>query len=113
MFQNEQFFDSLYMSGIGSTFLTELVASNLKNMRYFIYEPLMSRFRVNRVRDKKRVKEALNILRTIISCRYDQIEDDRHFIMEAMHHRNPYLWQNMWDKVHTAVEFSCHGVITR
>ena len=40
--------------------------------------------------------QAIEIIKTITSCRYDQIEDNRHFVMEAMHHRNPYLWQNMW-----------------
>ena len=43
----------------GSTFLSELVSSNLKNMRYLIYEPLMSRFRVNLIREEAKVKEAL------------------------------------------------------
>ena len=43
----------------GSTFLSELVSSNLKNMRYLIYEPLMSKFRVNLIREEARVKEAL------------------------------------------------------
>ena len=43
----------------GSTFLSELVSSNLKNMRYLIYEPLMSKFRVNLIREEAKVKEAL------------------------------------------------------
>ena len=43
----------------GSTFLSELVSSNLKNMRYLIYEPLMSNFRVNLIREEAKVKEAL------------------------------------------------------
>ena len=43
----------------GSTFLSELVSSNLKNMRYLIYEPLMSNFRVNLIRKEEKVKEAL------------------------------------------------------
>ena len=55
-------------------------------MRYFIYEPLMSKFRVNRIRDKNQVKEAIDILRNVIACRYDQIEDDRHFVMEVRVH---------------------------
>ena len=40
--------------------------------------------------------QAIDIIKTITSCHYDQIDDNRHFAMEAMHHRNPYLWQNMW-----------------
>ena len=43
----------------GSTFLSELVSSNLKDMRYMMYEPLMSNFRVNLIRKEKKVKEAL------------------------------------------------------
>ena len=43
----------------GSTFLSELVSSNLKNIRYLIYEPLMSKFRVNLIREEAKVKEAL------------------------------------------------------
>ena len=51
----------------GSTFLSELVSSNLKNMRYLIYEPLMSKFRVNLIREEAKVKEALySIFKNII-----------------------------------------------
>jgi hypothetical protein len=56
----------------------------------------MSKFRVNLIREEAKVKEAIDIIKTITSCHYDQIDDNRHFAMEAMHHRNPYLWQNMW-----------------
>ena len=41
----------------GSTFLSELVSSNLKDMRFFIYEPLMSKFRVSRLRESEDVKK--------------------------------------------------------
>ena len=35
----------------GSTFLSQLLASNLKDMRYFVYEPLMAQFRIHVIKD--------------------------------------------------------------
>ena len=36
----------------GSTFLSQLLASNLKDMRYSIYEPLMAKFRVQFIQNQ-------------------------------------------------------------
>ena len=49
----------------GSTFLSELVSSNLKNMRLMVYEPLMSKFRVNRIRKETEVTE---VHITLVAC---------------------------------------------
>ena len=82
----------------GSTFLAEMISSNLKNIRYMIYEPLMAKFRTDLDID---TQMALDTIKAVSKCHYDKIDDMRHFAMEAMHHRNPGLWQQMWIPKHT------------
>merc|ERR1719510_651648 len=43
----------------GSTFLAQLVASGLKNMRFFIYEPLMAKYRIHQIKEESMEEEAV------------------------------------------------------
>lgn len=81
----------------GSTFLSELIASNLRNMRYFAYEPLLANFK-NRVSSAPETQEAIDLLDNVMNCRYENVVDYRHYAMQVVHHRNPGLWDQMWDQ---------------
>ena len=81
----------------GSTFLSQLLASNLKDMRYFVYEPLMAQFRVHVIKDPLQQAQALQLLQKIFNCEYDQIQDERHYVLNAMYLQNAPLWQAMWN----------------
>ena len=81
----------------GSTFLSQLLASNLKDMRYFVYEPLMAQFRIHVIKDSLQQQQALQLLQKIFHCEYNQIQDPRHYVLNAMYLQNAPLWRTMWN----------------
>ena len=81
----------------GSTFLSQLLASNLKDMRYFVYEPLMAQFRIHVIKDSLQQQQALQLLQKIFHCEYNQINDERHYVLNAMYLQNAPLWRTMWN----------------
>ena len=81
----------------GSTFLSQLLASNLKDMRYFVYEPLMAQFRIHLINNSLQQEQALQLLQKIFHCEYNQIQDPRHYVLNAMYLQNAPLWRTMWN----------------
>ena len=81
----------------GSTFLSQLLASNLKDMRYFLYEPLMAQFRIHLINNSLQQEQTLQLLQKIFHCEYNQIQDPRHYVLNAMYLQNAPLWRTMWN----------------
>ncbi len=81
----------------GTTFLSELVGSSLKDLRYFLYEPLMTRFRIHAADTIYEENEGVEYMRRLMKCDYLKIGDERQFIMNVQFNKNPGLWDTMWD----------------
>ncbi len=76
--------------------MSELIGSALNNVRYFNYEPLLPRLWVHTIENTDEEFEAINLLKTMMKCQYDQVADERDYIMDLVFRRNPGLFAEMW-----------------
>ncbi len=92
--------------------MSELIGSALNNVRYFNYEPLLPRLRVHAVENTAEEFKAINLLKTMMKCQYDQVADERDYIMNVVFKRNPGLFAEMWRSPSTKKKLDRYIMLT-